>query len=371
MNRVAEPNRTSDHGILIVSLIMAGIGVLMVYDASAVSAALRDKFSDQYYFLFRQALWMFVGIITMVLMSKIPIESIQRFILPALLLNIILLILVLVPGIGVEAGGARRWLRLGPVSMQPGEPIRLLLPVYLATFFQRRRSEIRSFRRVLLPVALVTVSVAFLLILQPKVSSALLITVLATVLFFVAGIPIWQMLVLGLSGLPLLALNLDRFHYIYQRLTAWLDPSSHVKGLAYQSTQSLIAIGSGGFFGVGLGQGRQKMFYLPEAHTDFIFSVIGEELGFIGALALLGGFTFLFIRGIQLSLRLEQFVDKLLAFAMTTLVLFPVFVNTMVATGLFPVTGVPLPLISFGGSALVTDMTALGILSGLARKLPA
>lgn len=370
MIQSGQSNSSSDHGILVISLIMAGFGVLMVYDSSAVSAAIRDKFADQYYFFFRQVLWLFVGILSMILMSKIPIDALKPFLLPALLLNLILLVLVLVPGIGVAAGGARRWLRIGPVSLQPGEPLRLLLLLYLAAFFDTRRNNIRSFSRTLLPASMIAGFSAILLIVQPKVSSALLIIVLTTALFFVAGVPIWKLFLLGLSLSPLMLMNLDRFHYISQRLLAWIDPSAHVKGLAYQSTQSLIAIGSGGFLGVGLGQGRQKMFYLPEAHTDFIFSVIGEELGLLGTLILLSGFGYIFFRGLWISKQLPDFFHKLVAFAMTTLVIFPVFVNTMVATGLFPVTGVPLPLISFGGSALVTEMTSLGILAGLARKLP-
>lgn len=359
---------TYDPVLFFGTILIAAFGVVMVYDSSAVSAALRDKFSNQYYFFARQLVWFFVGLLLMSLTMHIRIETLRRWAMPGLLIIYLLLLLVLIPGIGVETGGARRWLRLGPFSLQPGEPMRLFLILYMANFLTGRRDELRKFKTSLLPALTMAMTGAALLALQPKIGSALMIAVISFILFFVAGIPLYQMLLVVIASSPLLFLVSDKFDYIMYRIQAWLHPAEYVKNLAYQSTQSLIAIGSGGILGQGLGQGRQKMFYLPEAHTDFIFSVIAEELGFLGAVIMICGFMMILIKGISIALHSNDYFVKLLSIGTIFSVLMPVMLNLLVATGLFPVTGVPLPLISFGGSALVTDMVALGLLSRLAKE---
>jgi cell division protein FtsW len=362
-----EPS-SIDHALLFATILTAAFGVLMVYDASAVSAALRDKFSNQYYFLIRQALWFFSGLLIVIIAVRIPPRVLYKLSLPGLGATYFLMILVLIPGIGTEIGSARRWLRLGPLSLQPGEPMRLMLILYLARFLSSRRDKINSFRDALLPAALISGSGIALLALQPKIGSAMMIAIISVGMFFVAGIPVYQMFLTGLAVTPLAFLVSGRFDYILQRVQAWMSPGDYVKNLAYQSTQSLIAIGSGGLFGTGLGQGRQKMFYLPEAHTDFIFSVISEELGLLGSITIIGGFAFILFRGLRIAQNSDNAFEQLLATGMVFSVMMPALLNLFVAVSLFPVTGVPLPLISFGGSALVTDMTALGILAGLKRN---
>ncbi len=355
----------ADKLLLVITAIIAGFGVLMVYDASAVSAALRYKFANQHYFLTRQFIWYLVGLMGLLAASWFPIGRYRHWILPLLMIVIILLVLVLIPGIGVKVGGARRWLRIGPFSIQPGEFARFTLVVYLAHFLALKKGLLNRFVYGFLPPAIITGAMAGMLAAQPKFSSAVLIVLLAAIIFFVAKIPIAHLVIAATACSPIALLGINHYSYITQRIAAWLNPSEHLKGIAFQSTQGLIAIGSGGIWGVGLGQGRQKMFYLPESHTDFIFAVIAEELGFLGAMLVISGFFFILTRGIHIALTSTDTFSKLLAAGLTASITLPVLLNLMVATGLFPVTGVPLPLISFGGSALVTDMVTLGLLAGL------
>ncbi len=351
-----------------ITAVLAGFGVLMVYDSSAVSAALRHKFSNQYFFFIRQSIWYCIGFCVMLTAARIPIQKIQRWIFPALILMILLLVLVLIPGIGMEAGGARRWLRVGPLSVQPGEVIRLFLVLYLAHFLTHRKSQITAFRTAFVPAAIVTGTVVCLLVAQPKTGSALLIITLAALIFYVAGIPVRQLILAGLVSAPLAGIAFLRSSYIALRFDSWLHPADHMRGLAFQSIQSLIAIGSGGFLGQGLGQGRQKLFYLPESHTDFILPVISEELGLIGSALLIAGYGVILFLGIKTARESSDRFSAILAAGLTFMVILPACLNMMVATNLLPVTGVPLPLISFGGTALITDMAALGLLANIASS---
>jgi len=354
-----------DGWILGISAITAAFGVLMVYDASAVSAALRQKFDSPTFFLERQVIWFAVGLVCMWIASRVPLERIQRFILPFTLILMGLLALVLIPGIGYSAGGARRWLRWGPLSLQPGELMRLMLALYLAHLFSVKADRIRDFRQGFLPAVTVSGIAVILLAAQPKFGTALILILLTGIMLFAAGTPLYELGLTGVVALPFLAFAVFRVPYIQDRIAAWLNPAAHAQSTGFQMMQSLIAIGSGGIFGSGLGQGRQKMFYLPEAHTDMIFPVIAEELGLMGSVAILFCFAFILFRGLYIAFHTPRRFARILAVGLTMCIVIPAALNLMVATGLFPVTGIALPLISFGGTALVTDMTALGLLAGI------
>lgn len=354
-----------DRLILWTSAVLAAFGVLMVFDASAVSAALRTKFLNPSFFLQRHLIWFALGLIAMYMASRVNVSKIKQMILPVTLLTLVLLALVLVPGIGHSVGGSRRWLRLGFISLQPGEFMRLIMAIYLARLLSVKSSRIKQFTAGFLPAVCITGITALLLIAQPKYGTAMILLILSGVMLFVAGISLFQLLTAALLATPVAIYALTNVGYIQHRIDAWLHPARHLQGAGFQMTQSLIAIGSGGLLGSGLGAGRQKMFYLPEAHTDMIFPVISEELGLIGATGVLACFGLLFYRGIQIARTSPDPFAALLAIGLTFCICLPAAINVLVATGLFPVTGVALPLISFGGTALVTDMTALGLLAGI------
>ncbi|MCD4652875.1 putative lipid II flippase FtsW [bacterium] len=354
-----------DRMILWAAGIIAAFGVLMVFDASAVSAALRHKFDNPVFFLERQFLWFLVGFFAMIIASRIPLHKFEHLVLPVTLFMLVLLILVLIPGVGHSAGGARRWLRFGPLSVQPGEFMRLTLAIYLARLLSVKSDSINNFRKTFLPAIIVTSATVLLLAAQPKYGTSLIIVILAGILLFIAGIPLIQLsTALGFSTAFLL-FAVFRVGYIQDRISAWLHPAEHARDAGFQMIQSLIAIGSGGLSGTGLGQGRQKMFYLPEAHTDMILPVISEELGLIGSICVLSFFGIILFRGLHIAKNTDYQFGKILAVGLTMSICIPAALNILVAIGLFPITGVALPLISFGGTALVTEMTALGLLAGI------
>ncbi len=357
----------SDSIILWTTAITAAFGVLMVYDASAVSAALRYRFDSPAYFFQRQIIWFLVGSICMVMASRLRLDKFQQYLLPITFVSIVLLFLVLMPGIGHTVSGAKRWIRFGFVSFQPGETIRLILVLYLAHLLSIKTGKIKNFKDSFLPAIVVTGIIVILLIAQPKVGTALILMFLTGLMLFIAGIPFYQLFLALAAFGSLTFYAVSNVSYIQHRVDAWLNPAQHLQSLGFQTMQSLIAIGAGGIRGVGLGQGRQKMFYLPEAHTDMIFPVIAEELGLIGAVCLVICFGVLMIRGYQIARNASTTYAKLTATGLTASIMAPAYLNIMVATGLFPVTGIALPLISYGGTALVTDMTAMGLLSGIHR----
>jgi len=354
-----------DTMILWTAGITAAFGVLMVYDASAVSAALRHKFDNPLFFLERQLLWYIIGFFAMIFASRIPLYRYEHFALPLTLVMLALLTLVIIPGIGHSSGGARRWLRLGSLSLQPGEFMRLTLVFYLARLFSLKTDSIEKFTKSFLPAITITGVIVLLLAAQPKFGTALILVILAGIILFVAGIPLSQLGVAAAVSITFLTVAVFKVGYIQNRISAWIHPGEHAQGAGFQMMQSLIAIGSGGFLGSGLGQGRQKIFYLPEAHTDMILPVIAEELGLIGSIGILTCLGIILFKGLSIAKNTDYRFAKLLAVGLTMSICIPAALNIMVATGLFPVTGVALPLISFGGTALVTDMIALGLLAGI------
>ncbi|MGB3976660.1 MAG: putative lipid II flippase FtsW [bacterium] len=356
-----------DGAIMWATVLTGAFGVLMVYDSSAVSAALRNRFDSATFFFERQLIWFIVGTVCMVLASRISQNRLQRFIVPGMIAATGLLGLVLIPGIGHSAGGARRWVRIGWFSVQPGEFMRLMLVLYLAHLFSVKKDKIKNFTEAFLPAVTVTAIVIALLIAQPKIGTALLLMLMTAVMLFIAGIPFYQLFLALTASTPFVYFAFSNVDYVQKRIDAWLYPSEHMQTLGFQVVQSMIAIGSGGIFGAGLGQGRQKMFYLPEAHTDMIFPVIAEELGLVGVYCFLFCLGFLLYRGFHVSAQAQSTFGRLLAAGLTVSIVTPAFLNIMVASGLFPVTGIALPLISYGGTALVTDMTSLGLLSGIGR----
>ena len=348
-----------------VAVVLLSIGVVMVYSASAIVAA--DRFRDPYFFLKKQLFWAVLGAGCLWLMLRLDYRRLERWVLPLLVAALALLVLVLIPPIGQAINGTRRWIRLGPVSFQPAELAKLALVVYLAAFLARRREALENFRRDLLPPLVVAGVLAALVFAQPDLGNCLTLLVLTFALLFLAGGRVRHLGLVLAPALPLVAIAVWMAPYRLRRITAFLDPWSDPRGSGFQIIQSWLALGNGGLVGRGIGASTQKLFYLPEPHTDFIFAILGEELGFVGALVVVALFVVLVWRGLRIGLRAPEPFGAYLALGITVLIATQTLVNLGVVTGLLPTKGLPLPFVSFGGSALLVTMLSTGVLLNISQ----
>jgi cell division protein FtsW len=342
-------------------LALVSIGVVMVASASIAFAT--DIYADPWYFLKRHLVFLLIGAIAALLVSQIPLAIWSRLSWPLLLFSCLLLIVVLVPGIGREVNGSRRWLVFAGITIQPAEVAKFCMLVFFASFLTRRSKQLHHWSSFMVPVVILTM-VAFLLLLQPDFGSVVVLsgTVLAMVFLGGARLPHTFLLVAAAAcGLALMALMSP---YRLQRLLTFLDPWGDQFASGYQLTQSLIAFGRGEWFGVGLGNSVQKLFYLPEAHTDFIFAILAEEWGMFGSLVVVGLFVLLtcsLLRLVREALVQQKFFAALLAFGMAIQIAGQAFVNMGVASGLLPTKGLTLPFVSSGGSSLIICCALLGL----------
>ena len=348
-----------------VMVVLLSLGVVMVYSASAIMAA--DRFHDPYLFLKKQLFWALLGSVAMLVAVRVDYRKLERFVLPALIVAGVLLLLVLIPPIGQAINGTRRWIRLGPVSFQPAELAKLALVFYLAAFLARNQERLDDLRRGLLPPLLVGGLFAGLVFVQPDLGNCLTLVALTFGLLYLAGSPVRYLGWALAPALPLLVVAIAMAPYRLRRITAFWDPWADPRGSGFQIIQSWLAFGNGGLFGQGIGASRQKLFYLPESHTDFIFAVIGEELGFLGAAAFVALFAVLIWRGLRIGLRTSDPFGSYLALGITLLIATQTLVNLGVVTGLLPTKGLPLPFISFGGSALSMTMLSTGVLLNISQ----
>ncbi|HXF81211.1 MAG TPA: putative lipid II flippase FtsW [bacterium] len=358
--------RAPDYWLVLPVIALAGVGVVMVYSASAIVAA--DRFGDPAFFLKRQVLWVLLGGAALAVTHRIHYAALRRFTPLLLVLAGLSLVAVLVPGIGRVAGGARRWIAVGgPFAFQPSESAKLALAFYLANFLANRGQAVRDLRSGVLPPLVVTGVMGGLVLLQPDLGTALLMVLLALGMLFAAGARIGHLLMVVTAGLPLLATAILGEEYRRRRILAFLDPWADPQGAGFHIIQSLLALGSGGLLGVGLGGSRQKFFYLPERHTDFVFAILGEELGLLGTGAVVLLFALLAFRGYRVARRAPDRYGSLLAAGITTMILVQAVINVGVTAGVFPVTGVPLPFVSFGGSSMLFTMIGVGVLLNISQ----
>jgi cell division protein FtsW len=342
------------------------VGVTMVLSTSYLYAS--ERFDDGTYFFRKQLIALGAGVVALIVCSLLSAPTYRRLAYPLLGLTVLILVLVVIPGIGVLRGGARRWLMFAGFAFQPAELSKLALVIYLAHSMAKKEDKIKTFAIGVLPHLMVTAVCLVLLLLEPDFGTALILGMLLYSMLFVGGVRVSHLLATGLLVLPAFAYVLFTAPYRMRRLVAFLDPWSDAQNTGFQVVQSLIAFGSGQFWGRGLGEGRQKLFYLPEAHTDFVFSVIGEEIGFLGALAVLGLFGVIVLRGLRLTGKIEEPFEKYLAFGLTILLGLQALIHMGVVMGMMPAKGLVLPFISYGGSALVINLTEAGILLGLSRR---
>jgi len=345
---------------------LAALGVTMVLSTSYLYA--QERFGDGTYFLRKQLFAMAAGLTALIVCSLVPVGTYRRLAYPMLAVTFVVLILVLIPGIGVSRGGARRWLMLPGFAFQPAEMAKLAVVLYLAHSMAKKEEMIRTFSIGVLPHLIVAGGFLGALLLEPDFGTALILTMLLYLMLFIGGARVHHLLATGLMALPVLIYVMLKAEYRLRRLMTFMDPWREASSSGFQVIQSLIAFGSGQLWGRGLGESRQKLFYLPEAHTDFVFSVIGEELGLLGALVVLALFGVIIMRGLRLTSRIEEPFDQYLAFGLTVLLGLQAFIHMGVVMGLMPTKGLVLPFISYGGSAMVINLMEAGILLGLSRR---
>jgi cell division protein FtsW len=349
-----------DYLLLIVVLALVGIGIVMVYSTSAILAG--ERFQDPYYFLKRQALYAGIGFCLMILMLFFPYQTLNRFAYPLLVLSILALIAVLIPGIGVRAGGSMRWLRIFSFTIQPSELAKLGLVIFLAYFLTKKEEKIRSFSFGFLPTILISGLVIALVLKEPDFGTAFFLMVMVFLLLFLGGTRVIYIAGAVLLAIPVAYYFVTSAAYRYKRLMSFVRPWDDPTGTSFQIIQSFLSFGSGGLFGLGLGEGRQKLYFLPAPHTDFIFSIIGEEMGLVGAMVVVLLFFIFTLRGMQIGYSLGDRFASYLALGLTLMISLQAVINMGVVLGLLPTKGLTLPFISYGGTSLITNLVGVGIL---------
>lgn len=363
--RTNKSRVATDHTLLFVALTLALIGVVMVFSASAIVAG--NRFQDPQFFLKRQIAWLGFGFLLMHLTSRIDYTLWKKLAIPILGCLAVLLVMVLVPSLGVAVKGARRWLRLGPLSIQPAEIAKLVVVIYLAMYLSKKADKLALFRNGLLPALLVIGVLSGLILLEPDLGTVLVIGLVTVGLLFLGGARLTHLIGLGLCAIPAVLVLVLSSGYRRQRLMTFLAPWKDASDAGFQITQSFLAFGSGGPFGVGLGEGKQKLFFLPEAHTDFVLALVGEELGLAGTATVILLFALFVCRGFQIAARAREPFGKYLGMGITLLIGVQALVNAAVVTGLLPTKGLTLPFVSYGGSSLVVSFVGVGMLLSISR----
>ncbi len=366
----ASPQRPAkkvqvDPALLAVALVLALVGVVMVFSASAVVAG--SRFHDPWYFLKRQLAWLAAGLLVMHIVSRIDYGIWKKLSIPLLLLTTVLLVLVLVPSFGSVAKGARRWLHAGPINIQPAELTKFVAVIYVAAYVSKKQEHLTHFARGLLPPLVVLALLSGLVLLEPDLGTVVVMGLVVVTLLFLAGARIKHLALLSLCALPAVGALIFGSSYRRQRILEFLRSAKDPTGAGYQINQSFLAFGSGGPFGVGLGEGKQKLFFLPEAHTDFVLALVGEELGLVGSVAIVLLFGLFVLKGFQIAGRARTPFGRHLAMGITMLVGMQALVNAGVVTGLLPTKGLTLPFVSYGGSSLVANLFGVGILLSISR----
>jgi cell division protein FtsW len=362
----------NDRWLFGVTLALCLFGAVMIYSASAVTAD--QQYGRSYIFLLRQGAWLLIGVLGMFALMRTDYRRLRE---PAVVYTTVCLVLVMLVSTFFldKSHATHRWIRFGPVGIQPSELAKIAIILYLAWFLDLRRRGVSSmefskedFLHTILPATAPILAFVLLILLQPDLGTSIDIVLVATAVLFVAGLS-WKWIAAGAAAaLPLLYLLITHVSYRQARLTAFLDPGSDPQGAGFQLLQSLIAVGSGGFTGVGLMESKQKLFYLPEAHTDFIYAVVCEELGFIGAIFVIGLFFVYGWRGLRAAFGAPDGFGRLLALGITAMVLSQALINFAVVLGMVPTKGIPLPFVSYGGSSLLVILLATGVLLNISQQ---
>ncbi len=355
-----------DYMILIPALLLVTLGLIAVYSASSNLA--EHRLGDSYYYLKKQLLFCMMGVGLMVLTRYIPCTLYSKLVYPLLLLSACLLVFLFVPGLGRRVGGACRWMRVAGFSFQPSELAKFSLAVYMAYSMAKKGTEMETFSKGLLPHLLIAGIFMGLIVLQPDLGTAVIIGAWVLIALFVGGVRLYQLFAMLLVSAPVLLWLIWHAEYRVKRMLAFLNPWDDPRGIGFQIIHSFLAFGSGGIFGAGLGNSKQKLFYLPEPHTDFALSIIGEELGLVGVATVIVLFGILITGGIRVGLKAKDLYSTYLAVGLTSFIALQVLINMGVVMGLLPTKGLTLPLISYGGSSLLITLASIGVLLNISAK---
>jgi cell division protein FtsW len=366
-------NLHTDRWLFLATLALCLVGAVMVFSASALTA--REEFGNAYKFIVQQFIWLAMGLIGMFWLMNVDYHRLRQ---PAVIFTALFVVLLLLVGVFFldKSHAAHRWIRFGPpgkkFGIQPSELAKLAVIVYLAWFLERRRRPhsfgVNDVRQTILPALGPVLLFTGLVLLEPDMGTSVEIALIALCMLFVAGLS-WKYVAGALgAAVPAVIFAITQVSYRYERFMAFLNPDADPQGHGFQLLQSLIAVGSGGFFGVGLMESRQKLFYLPEAHTDFIFAVICEELGFIGGVCVLALFAIYGWRGLRAALNAPDDFGRFLALGITVMVVSQALINFAVVLGMMPTKGIPLPFISYGGSSLLVMLLATGVLLNICQQ---
>lgn len=363
---IKEKLHRPDIFLFVVTMLLVVIGIIMVYSASAIVAL--ERYNNSLVFFQKGLAWALLGMLGLFIMLRFDYHKLQKISRLLLIISGILLILVLT-GIFAEAKGAHRWIRLGPIGVQPSEIAKICLIIYLADLIDRRQSKIKNFSKGIMPALLILGIVCLLILKEPDLGTPILLTTVGCLMLLIGGARIWHIFSLFLMVLPVVYFAIVRTPYRMQRLMVFLNPWADPQKTGYQIAQSLVALGSGGFNGVGLGNGTQKLLYLPEPYTDFIFPIIGEELGFIGTSLVVILFILFVWRAAKIAVHAPDLFGNLLASGLTFMIGLQALINIGVVTASLPTKGLPLPFLSFGGSSLVCTMLGVGILLNISKHI--
>lgn len=356
---------SADFVLFLTVLSLVSLGVIMVFSASEYSTLIYYK--DSFYYFKRQLIWALLGLTAMYIMSNYDYRRLKQYVIPFMVVSFIMLALVLIPGIGREINGSRRWIGIGPLPFAPAEVVKLSIILFTAYGLSRQKERVKQFSKGVLPYMCVLALATGLIMLQPDLGTAMSLAGIVFVMIFAAGARMAHLGGLALGGVAAIVFAIVMEPYRMKRFLAFLDPWADPQDTGFHIIQGLYAIGSGGLFGLGLGQSKQKFLYLPENHTDFIFAITAEELGFIGAALVIILFTLFVWRGLKIAVTSPDPFACLLATGITAWVGVQAIINIGVVTGSLPITGIPLPFISFGGTSLLFTMAGVGILLNISK----
>ena len=359
-------SRGGDRWIVLTVAALVTVSVVMVFNTSYFFAG--ERFGDPMHVFRKHLVSIGLGMLACFVASRLRSSTYEKIAYPALAVVVVMLIAVLIPGVGIVRGGARRWIGLGVINLQPSELAKIVAVLYLARSMVRKGPRLTTFSLGVLPHFIVVGVLAGLVVVEPDFGTSALLGVTLFAMLFAGGVRWRHLAVPILPIVPLAIYAVASSPYRLRRVLVFLDPWQHPRDAGFQLVQSFLAFGSGGLFGTGLGESKQKMFFLPEAHTDFIFSVIGEELGLVGAIVIVGLFAVLAIRGLRVALNHPTTFGQLVAFGTTTVLVLQAGINMAVVLGLLPTKGLALPFVSYGGSAMIGAMTAVGVLLALSRE---
>lgn len=359
--------REIDKPLILATMALVAIGFVMVWSTSYIMAM--KRYGNEYFFVKKHLIFIGLGGILFFIAANVKYHLYQRWTYAIFFASLIsLIILTFIHGIGNEAGGARRWIKLGPVTFQPSEPAKLAVIIYMSYYLAAKKEKLKTFSIGIVPPMIMSGLILLFILKEPDFGTALSLGAITIIMMFIAGVRIRYLFSLLLVAAPFIYLMVTKVDYRMKRVLVFLDPWRDSGGAGFQLVQSLIAFGAGGVWGVGLGEGKQKLFYLPEAHTDFILSVVGEELGLIGVSALIILYLIILVSGIRISLKAKDLFGRYLAIGITLLIVLQAAVNMAVVLALLPTKGLTLPFISYGGTSLVVNMIGMGILLNIYKE---